>query len=139
MHTPHKVFEAESSVQIPCTPYSMSPLILSQEVGPPQVHTPKVTNKAQSRTSISQFPEPRSEVQEDYNISLKGIQRSSWWLRLRIQHFHCCDLGHRHGMDWIPGPRTSTRCGHGRKKQKVKEIQGVTLVAQQVKNLMLSP
>ena len=38
--------------------------------------------------------------------------------RLRIQHCHCSSLGYLCGIGLIPGPGTSTFCGHGWKKKK---------------------
>ena len=38
--------------------------------------------------------------------------------RLRIQHCHCSGLGYCCGIGLIPGPGTSTFCGHGWKKKK---------------------
>ena len=46
VHTPHQVFEDESSIQVAGIHYSVFPYTIPQEGGL-QVHTPNVTNKAQ--------------------------------------------------------------------------------------------
>ena len=50
------------------------------------------------------------------------MQGVPWWLSgLRIQHCHCCDLGHCCGKSSVPGLGTSVCCGHGQKKKKNAE------------------
>ena len=44
-----------------------------------------------------------------------------WYSRLRIQHCHCCGLGHCYGACLIPGLGTLTGCGHSQKKKKKEE------------------
>ena len=39
-----------------------------------------------------------------------------WLSGLRILHCHCCGSGHCYGVGLIPGPGTSTCCGHGQNK-----------------------
>ena len=38
-------------------------------------------------------------------MNLKTHTGVSWWFSgLRIQHYHCCDLGYYYGTGWNPGP-----------------------------------
>ena len=46
-----------------------------------------------------------------------------WHSELRIQYFHCSNLGHCCGVGLIPCLGTSTCCGHGQTKQnKTKQL-----------------